>query len=223
MVGPGLDFTDKAEGYDFYPPQTIQPFSVIDSLLRLGLATLPQLSLTTFDLSPRVNQHVEGARRRARAGGAYVLELPRDADAGWRPDLVTYWQQFGDRIGAQTKPLPAPAGADNVQVRAVRVRPSIVLAIASEDLNIVLQRERLPEPQRFDLVVATNVFVYYDAFEQSLALANVAAMLRPGGILLSNNVLAEAPATGMKPAGAATVVYSDRLDDSDHIVWYVRQ
>jgi hypothetical protein len=29
VIGPGLDFTDKAEGYDFYPQQTIQPFAVI--------------------------------------------------------------------------------------------------------------------------------------------------------------------------------------------------
>ena len=38
VIGPGLDFTDKAEGYDFYPQQTTQPFSVINSLLRLRLA-----------------------------------------------------------------------------------------------------------------------------------------------------------------------------------------
>ena len=35
VIGPGLDFTDKAEGYDFYPPQITQPFSVIDSLRRV--------------------------------------------------------------------------------------------------------------------------------------------------------------------------------------------
>lgn len=28
IVGPGLDFTDKAEGFDFYPQQTIQPFAL---------------------------------------------------------------------------------------------------------------------------------------------------------------------------------------------------
>jgi hypothetical protein len=224
VVGPGLDFTDKAEGYDFYPPQTIQPFSVVDSLVRLGLAPSQQPIVTTFDLSPRINQHLEGARRRARAGSAYVLELPRDDAAGWRADLVAYWRQFGDRIGEETKPLPPPPGADQVQVRAVRVRPSTVLAIIPEDLNIVLQRrERLPDVERFDLVIATNIFVYYDTFEQSLALANVASMLRPGGILLSNNVLAEVAATNMKSAGATIVVYSDRPDDSDRIVWYVRQ
>ena len=32
VIGPGLDFTDKQEGYDFYPLQTIQPFAVVDSL-----------------------------------------------------------------------------------------------------------------------------------------------------------------------------------------------
>ena len=43
VIGPGLDFTDKAAGYDFYPEQTIQPFALIDSLLRLGLAKANEL------------------------------------------------------------------------------------------------------------------------------------------------------------------------------------
>jgi hypothetical protein len=224
VVGPGLDFTDKAEGYDFYPPQTIQPFSVIDSLIRLGLARADELRVTTFDLSARINQHLETARRRARMGGAYVLELPRDRQAGWHPDLVAYWRRFGATIGEEIKPLPGPAGAVDVEVRAVRVRPSTVLTVVPEDLNIVLQRrDRVPDDERFDLVVATNMFVYYDVFEQSLALANVAGMLRPGGILLSNDALRELPAIPMKSGGTATVVYTDRPDDNDHIVWYMKQ
>ena len=38
----------------------------------------------------------------------------------------------------------------------------------------------------FDLVIATNVFVYYDVLEQALAMANVEAMLKPGAFLLAN-------------------------------------
>ena len=34
--------------------------------------------------------------------------------------------------------------------------------------------------ERFDLIIATNVLVYYDVFEQSLALANLATMMRRG-------------------------------------------
>ena len=43
LIGPGLDFTDKAEGYDFYPPQTIQPFALLDSLVRLGLGVVRRI------------------------------------------------------------------------------------------------------------------------------------------------------------------------------------
>ena len=33
LVGPGLDVINKDAGHDFYPEQTIQPFTVIDSLV----------------------------------------------------------------------------------------------------------------------------------------------------------------------------------------------
>jgi hypothetical protein len=81
--------------------------------------------------------------------------------------------------------------------------------------------QRLPD-RRFDLVVATNVFVYYDVLEQALAMANVEAMLRPGGFLLTNNALLELPASRLRSGGYLTVPYSDRPDDGDHVVWYRR-
>jgi SAM-dependent methyltransferase len=141
----------------------------------------------------------------------------------WSDRLVAYWKRFGDRIGDDTKPVAAPPEAGSVQVRAVRVRPAVVLAVVPEDLNIVLQRlEPVQDDDRLDLVIASNVFVYYDAVEQSLALANVASMLRPGGVLLSNNSLPSLPATAMRAAGATSVVYSSRPDDSDRMVWYLR-
>ena len=37
IVGPGLDFADKDEGHDYYPPQSLQPFAVIDALLASAL------------------------------------------------------------------------------------------------------------------------------------------------------------------------------------------
>jgi hypothetical protein len=221
VIGPGLDFTDKAEGYDFYPQQTTQPFSLIDSLLRLGLAKA-DLRLTTFDLSLRVNLHLQAASRRAGAGDPYVVVLPRDRDARWRSELSSFWKTFGSRIGGETTAtLSPPAG---VELRAVRVRPEIVSSIEVRDLNIVLERlTPLGDDERFDLIVATNILVYYDVFEQSLALANIASMLRPGGFLLSNNVLVELPTTPIRSIGHSRTAYSDRPDDSDDVVWYRRQ
>lgn len=222
VIGPGLDFTDKAEGYDFSPPQTTQPFSVIDSLLRRGLARTNDLRLTTFDLSARVNRHLQAARGRADAGDSYVVVLPRNRDGRWRPDLIGFWKNFGSRIGEDTKLSLSPP--DGVDLRAARIRPEVVSSLEVRDLNIVVERlAPLADEDRFDLIVATNVLVYYSVFEQSLALTNVASMLRPGGILLSNNVLVELPTTPLHAIGDTRVIYSDHPDETDDIIWYRRQ
>jgi len=222
IIGPGLDFTDKQDGYDFYPLQTIQPFAVIDSLLRLGLARAGELRVTTFDLSARVNEHLRRAVSNARRGTAYTIQLPRDAQGQWKPGAINYWTRFGDRIGAPGQPVAIPTGLNDLKIRAVRIRPAIASLITAEDTNIVLQRTELSADQRFDLLIATNILVYYEVFEQSLALANIERMLKPSGLLLSNNALLELPGSGMHSIGYETVVYSDKPSDGDHIVWYQR-
>ena len=209
VVGPGLDVIDKREGYDFYPVQTIQPFAVIDSLVRLGLALPGGLQVTTFDVSPRINGHLEAARQRARDGQGYVIQLPLGAHQPWSAELRAYWERFGRSIGEDAEAATPPANS-GMRIRAVRVRPEVVRSVAPQDLNIVLQRlDRLATAERFDLVVATNIFIYYDVFEQSLALANVARMLRPGGLLLSNTLLTELPRLPMTAVAHTDVVYTE--------------
>jgi hypothetical protein len=220
IIGPGLDFTDKQDGYDFYPQQTIQPFAIIDTLLRLGLARAAGLKVTTLDLSPRINDHIRRARARAQTGASYVVQLPRDSQGRWKPEAVSYWSKFGDQIGVPVAPVSVPTGAGEVKLRAVRIRPATVSSITPEDLNIVVQSRDAAPGDKFDLIIATNILVYYDVFEQSLALSNIERMLRPGGFLLSNNALLELPSTKMHSVGYETVVYSDKPNDGDHIVWY---
>jgi len=225
VIGPGLDFTDKTSGYDFYPQQTLQPFALIDSLVRAGLVLDPTtVRLTTLDISPRVNDHLTRARQRAAAGQAYRIRLPLDRDVKWKPAVLDYWKVAGDRVGirveeraATSAPTQATVAGVHVDIRTVAVRPAVMLRVEPLDLNIVAQRS---DRHRFDLVVATNVFVYYDVLEQVLALTNVRAMLRPGGFLLSNNALLELPSSRMRSVGYLTVEYSDVRDDGDHIVWY---
>ena len=65
VIGPGLDFTDKGFGYDFYPLQMLQPFAVYDSLLRLGLGERGNIEVTAFDISQEVLEHLRRARDRA--------------------------------------------------------------------------------------------------------------------------------------------------------------
>ena len=221
VIGPGLDFTDKEEGYDFYPPQTIQPFAVFDSVVRLGLASADSLEITTLDLSERVNDHMNRARERAAAGAGYTVELTLNPAIHWRPDALAYWGNWGSRIGASVAPIQPPAEMGRIETRAVKVQPAVVLRVAPRDVNVVMERLRFDDPgERFELVIATNVLVYYDLFEQALALQNIAAMVRPGGFLLSNDALIEVRGGGLRSAGSSVVAYSDRKEDADYVKWY---
>ena len=210
VIGPGLDFADWDGGYDTYPQQTLQPFGLYSTLRRLRLSS-PQLAISVLDISPRVLGHMRGTRERSRRG--YDVTLLRDPANGWLPELVDYWKAFGDSDGGR-----APAPQIGIETRISHFTPSAVLATEALDANIVVQR--LPA-KRFDLVVATNVFVYYDEFEQAVAAANVAAMLQPGGLLLTNNQLPELP-TGLRKVGQTRLRYSNRDGAGDTFLWYQR-
>jgi hypothetical protein len=71
-------------------------------------------------------------------------------------------------------------------------------------------------------VVATNILVYYDTFEQALALSNVAAMTAVGGLFLTNNAVLKLPDSKLRSVGYKTVIYSDKPDDGEHVVFYKR-
>jgi len=201
IVGPGLDFANKEAGNDFYPPQTIQPFAVLDSLFRLGVADPAKVELYTMDISQEVNVHIDRARRNAARGRPYVVQLPwnteRPMSDDYRANFIAYWERLGDKTGEPVSPIPVPSAAAGVKTRAVRIRPGIVGRITPLDMNIVYQRLAISPDQAFDMVIGTNIFLYYGEFEQSLARANVAAMLKPGGYLLSNDKLPDTVPSGL--------------------------
>jgi hypothetical protein len=218
IVGPGLDFTNKADGYDYYPQQTIQPFALMNSLRRLKLAAA-DLQVTTFDVSARVNEHLKHAPARAASPSGYVVTLPLDGGEAWTGALSAYWQQWGDMIGLEVAGIRPPATAGAVKTRAVRIQPGVVSAIVPRDLNLVIDRLPVRDDQRFDLIVATNVLVYYDIFEQALAASNAAAMLRPGGVFVTNTAVL--PTSPLR-ATASYLRVAHTADRYDEIFWYQR-
>ena len=211
IVGPGLDFADKDVGLDVYPQQTVQPFAVLDSLKRLGLApasTEPDIVL--LDLSPRVIDHVTGARARAAKNVGYTLHLPLPRSTPWLPEVRRYWQAFGDQIGVHVEAATSKTVADAAEIRAVRVRPSAVQRMSVLNVNLVTERI---DGEAFDLVIATNVFIYYDLFEQALAMANVEAMLKPGAFLLANVSAPELTSVSLRPVETTTTRYAPEILD----------
>jgi hypothetical protein len=133
----------------------------------------------------------------------------------------TYWQTFGDQIGRSAQVPASKAVADLADWRAVRARPSSVQRMSVLNMNIV--SERL-DGEAFDLVIATNVFIYYDVLDQALAMSNVEAMLKPGAFLLANFAAPNLTSVTIRPIDTTTTHYTLARDVSenvvDFIVWY---
>jgi hypothetical protein len=219
IVGPGLDFADKDVGFDFYPQQTVQPFAVLDSLDRLGLAPSTGAEIVALDISPRIVDHITRARARAVKNVGYTLHLPLPKSVPWLPEVRAYWQRFGDRIGASAPLRSSKEIADLADLRAVRVRPSVIRRLSVLNVNIVTDRL---DGEPFDLVIATNVLIYYDVIEQALSLSNVEAMLKPGGFLLANVAAPELMSVRLRPIDTTTVLYGRTATENirDFMVWY---
>jgi SAM-dependent methyltransferase len=100
-----------------------------------------------------------------------VVEFIEDFSRREKPKLVLprVFDDFGRHIGS-------------VSGNTITVRKEIAARINASKLNILTERL---EPV-FDLVIATNVLLYFNETELALALANIHAMLRPGGYLIHN-------------------------------------
>lgn len=219
IIGPGLDIVNKDEGLDFYPEQTIQPFLIADTLVRMGVADPAHLEITTFDVSDQVNHHLANARLSAQAGRRYTVQLPIRSDIPWTPDAIAYWKQAGLTVGRAVAPLKSRAGIA-LCYKAITIAPALVLKISPIDLDVIYQRLALPEPEKLDLIFATNMFVYYGSFEQALAMDNIATMLRADGLLLTNDALPESPTLALRGVGFSETSYSSRPKDGDRISFY---
>jgi len=222
VIGPGLDFTNKHSGYDFYPLQTIQPFAVMETVLRLKLGRPGEVEVATMDLNPEVNGHITKLARAARAGRSYAVQLPRET-AGWPEGALAYWEHFGEIIGAQAEPLPVPQTLGGVAVRAVAIAPRYASRVTPLDLNVVAQHVAWEPGKAFDLVIATNILVYYDRFQQALAMANVALMMNAGGIFLANDALSAHHVQALEFVDRHTVSYSADGSYGDNVLAYRRK
>ena len=218
-----MDFTDKRDGYDFYPLQTIQPFAVMEAVERLGLAKKEALEVITLDLNAAVNSHIANLAANARKGRPYKLQLPRDTKAAWTKAAVEYWQHFGEVVGVPAPPLPLPAQLNRVIARAVAIAPNRAARLTAMDMNIVAQTGDFTERERFDLVVATNILVYYDRFQQALAMSNIARMMNAGGIFVCNTLLPSAHDESLKYLGGRSIMYAQDSSYGDDIVVYQKQ
>jgi hypothetical protein len=182
IVGPGLDLAPRTGFIDLFPPQSYEPFAIADAVLESGLSTVDRLRIHSVDINPLVVSFFDGFPRRSRKMLSLASGLRRDQISG---DVQAYFGQLGRRIGYEsTLKLPGPLASH--LSKSVLVRQDIADRLTAGEMNIVTERYD-PSPE-YDLVVATNVLVYFSDEELRLALANICSMLRPGGYLVHNEL-----------------------------------
>jgi hypothetical protein len=65
--------------------------------------------------------------------------------------------------------------------------------------------------------------VYYDHFQQALAMSNIARMMNAGGIFIANTALPSAHDDRLKYLGGRNVAYAQDGSYGDDVVVYKRQ
>jgi hypothetical protein len=180
IVGPGMDLAPRT-GFREVPPESYQPWAVIDTLVSTGFAVLDDLEVTAADINPRVVSHL-----RRSAASPPTLHLTTGIAARNGVSFSRDYREYFDGLGAR---LTMPARAAAVSETGGHLRKSVQVSTAAakvlraEPLDIVT--ERLTESP-FDLVIATNILPYFGDQQLALAVSNIAAMLAPGGLFLHN-------------------------------------
>jgi hypothetical protein len=221
VIGPGLDLAGDPDVSDYAPPQSIQPFAVLEAVLRLGVAQPSEVQLAALDLNPVVLANLRTSLSKARAGQRCLLQLPRATSAGWNSTAVAYWQRFGETIATPVASIAVmPPG---IESRLLAVKPQIAARITVEDVNIIAQTLDTAPSQQFDLVVATNIFAYYNRVEQALALTGIARMLARGGILVANGLAPSSKTPEFQDLSTHHVAYTENGAEADDLNVYRRQ
>ena len=179
IVGPGLDLAPRT-GFHETPPESYQPWAVIDALLAMGLSSLDDLEVTAADINPRVVDHLTRARR-APPVLSLMTDVAETGPVAFSQDYREYFAQLGRSIGVA--PIGQARLVEGKLQKNVRVSAEAARVLRAEPLDIVTERLSL-EP--FDLVIATNILPYFDDRQLALVSANIAAMLGPRGVFLHN-------------------------------------
>jgi hypothetical protein len=179
IVGPGMDLAPRTALDEAGPPESYQPWAVIDAVLSLKLADLDELQLVAADINPRVVAHLARARSSPPTLTLFT-QLRESGGVALTSDYKDYFGQLGQALAG---------GKQSVDVKGGHLRKTFTVgsaaarALAPAALDVVTQR--LTEAP-FDLVIATNILPYFDDVELMLAISNIAAMLAPQGMFLHN-------------------------------------
>ncbi len=159
---------------------------MIDALRALRMTGAPDsMRLDAVDLNPHVASAIERAVR-APALTLHVTSGLADTErTRFTSDYREYLANFG--LGINYASVQQEPGVSGHVRKAISIAPDVRAAIHASRLDIVTERlDRRDTGPGYDLVIVTNVFPYLSDPELIVAIANIAAVLAPGGALIHN-------------------------------------
>ncbi len=207
IVGPGLDLAPRTDLIDAVPPQSYQPFAVADALLGLGLSLPDRLRVDCVDINDRVVQFIQEFPKRKTRSLTVFWRIDSAGGNSIAADYKSYFDNFGKSIGKEAPVERPSAPLDSYLAKSVLVRRDLAEKITADRMNIITERYH-PSP-KYDLVVVTNVFLYFSTTELALSVGNIQSMMRTGGYLVHNEFRPELEALsrtlGLEPIQARTL------------------
>ena len=181
IVGPGLDLAPRTAFRDT-PPESYQPWAVIDALIETGLARVADLEVTAADINPRVVDHLRRSRN-PPPRLSLVTDIAEKNGVAFSQEYREYFADLGTHLSTPPGAARAVEDEDGRLRKSVQVSGALTRVLRAESLDIVTERLT---GAGFDLVIATNILPYFDDRQLALAASNISAMLVPGGVLLHN-------------------------------------
>ena len=182
VIGPGLDLAPRT-GLRNTPPESYQPWAVIDALLATGLARVGRARGRGRGHQPA--RHRPPAPRPQRAAAAPAGDRHRGKGRSQRSHRSTAsTSRTSGPICRRRRRRSGPSRMKKGRFASpCEVSAALARVLRADPLDIVT--ERLTSAP-FDLVIATNILPYFDDRQLALAASNISAMLAPGGVFLHN-------------------------------------
>ena len=200
IIGPGLQFSDPDLGEEV-PQESHEPFTLVDSLFRNGIATPGALQVDLLDINPRVVQHFKDA---AAGNKPYELHIVINKEENLARESLGFLH-YGEEVlgtslpGAQgTKPAegksrrpsrgslaPAPIVSRTLSIPAALVK--IFHPFDGDMTTTDLRKLRFPAETKYDAIFCFNTLIYLDEKERMLAGINIREALNDGGVFVTDN------------------------------------
>ena len=175
IVGPGLDLAPRT-GSGGRPPQSYQPWAVMDALLSLGLARSGELEIVGADINPRVVEHL-------RQTEAPTLKLTSEIGDRETVTLMPEYRSYLQRSGVPT--LGGSGGHHEPRWPAPQ-KSRRAIRHARARRRDARHRDRATRRFRLRFRDRDEHPAVLRRLQLALALANIAAMLAPGGFFVHN-------------------------------------